>query len=77
MFEDTQFVLLTLCKSPGHRDREDRAWGKQELPGNEGFGSREEEMVGVPWTATGSSSSTTGAERRGRFGETEVSSEKH
>lgn len=43
-----------------------QGWGKLELPGNEGLGSREE-MVAVPWTAKGSSSSTTGAERRERF----------
>lgn len=51
-----------------------QGWGRWNCLG---LGSREEEMVAVPWTAKGSSSSTRGAERRERFWETEVSSEKH
>lgn len=39
VFEDTQFVLLTLCKSPGHRDREGRAGGSRNCLGMRDLGA--------------------------------------
>lgn len=69
VFGDTHFVLGTLCQSPGH--------GEAGPAGNEGLGSREEEVLGVPWAEQGSSSSATGAEKRKLLWEPEVSSEKH